>query len=164
MVVGAVVDVVVEGADGLVSLIGNGDACVVREGHGEKAVEAFDAADREHLRLPAVIFAEAEAEEIADGGFDAGVLLAVPVDAEDDALEVIGLAVSDGEPDVRDLTGTICVEHGFCGAGVDVAEVGVGALGVGAGRAMEDVGLLHGEVRLPAGRLRVCTKGECAQG
>jgi hypothetical protein len=110
-----------------------------------------------------VIFAEAEAEEVADGGFDTGALLVVPIDAQDDALQVIGFVVGDGEPDVRNFAGAGGVEHGLGGAGSDAAKVGVGAGGIGAGSAVQHVGLLEGEIRLPAGRLRVSQKGEGAQ-
>ena len=86
--IGLVVDVVIERIDRLLALVGHGDAGMSGERHGEEAVEALDASHRQILRMPAVIFAEAKAEKIADGGLHAGSLFAVPIDAQHDALEV----------------------------------------------------------------------------
>ena len=56
------------------------------------------------------VLAEVEAEEVADGDFDAGFGVAVPVDADDDFFEVIGTGGGDGEPDVGDDAGAGGVE------------------------------------------------------
>ena len=62
------------------------DAEVFMEGHGEAAVEAA-AGHAEVLRGEVRDFAKADAEEVADGGFDRRSIRAVPVDAQDQRLE-----------------------------------------------------------------------------
>src|SRR3954452_11112697 len=111
--------------------------------------------------MPTVIFAQAEAEEVADGRFDTGAGLAIPVDTQDDPLQMVGLAVGDSEPDVGDLAGAIGVQHRLCGAGSDAPGVCVCACWIGTRCAVQDVSLLDREVRLPVGSLRMSTKGQC---
>src|ERR1700722_1112660 len=69
--VGTVVDVVVEGMNRLLALIGNRDSCVMLERHGEVRVQTFLASHGKHCRLPGMIFSQAEAEKVTDGSFNA---------------------------------------------------------------------------------------------
>ncbi len=99
--------------------------------------------------MPAVIFAQTQPEKVAHRGFHAGGRFIVPIDAHDDALEMIRLAGGDGEPDMGDGAGPVRVQHRQGGAGCDGTGIGVGAGGIAAGGAMGNIGLLPGEVRLP---------------
>src|SRR5580658_862784 len=65
-----VVDGEVEAAHALRTVIGDGDARRGCEGHLEICVERLDGSDGEQRRLIDEVFAEAEAEEVADGRFD----------------------------------------------------------------------------------------------
>src|SRR6185312_3245203 len=87
----AIIDIVIEIADRLGAFIGHGDAGMLGEGHWEITVHRFHAAYRQHLRLPAVVGAETEAEEIANWGFHAWRGFAIPIDAQNYSLEMIRL-------------------------------------------------------------------------
>ena len=50
--IGAVIDVVVEAVDRLLTLIGNCDARVLPEWHGEETIQRLDASYRKHFRVP----------------------------------------------------------------------------------------------------------------
>ena len=80
------------------------------ERHGEIAVQRLDRRAVQKRRLVDEILAEIQAEEIAHRSFDAGLGIAVPVDAEHDFLQVIRALRGDREPDVRDDAGPGGVE------------------------------------------------------
>ena len=83
---------------------------MTRERHGEKRIQRLDGTDCQRRRFKLVIFAETLTEEIADGSFDAGRLLAVPVHAQHDGLQMIWIAAGNGAPEVRDLAGAVFIK------------------------------------------------------
>ena len=132
------VDVVVEGVAALVALVGDGDAGRLAEGHRPVAVPAAAVGgDADGQRDEGLVHAVADAEEIADGALDAGMLLAVPVDAQRQQARVEGRLVGDGVPDVGDHARAFQLgQHeraaGLDGAGVAVAVAPVAGAGRGA--------------------------------
>ena len=104
-----VVDVVVEGAAILLPLVLDGDLGALFVGHGPPAVEALPVLGA-HLEGGGDIVVGdpvADAEEVADGNLDAGVLLPVPVCPEHQLPEVPLVAAPDGDPDVLDAAGSL---------------------------------------------------------
>src|SRR6185437_9668034 len=111
MAVGPIVDAVIEGKDWLLSLIRNRDSSMASKRHGEKAVQTLIAANGQHLGFPAVVIPQAKSEEIAYRRLDAGGCFSVPIHAQNDAFEMIGLIVRNGEPDMRYLPRTVDIKH-----------------------------------------------------
>src|SRR5580658_2500305 len=70
--VSTIIDVEIEIADSLRSLVGNGNARVFLEWHGKEAVQSLVRSHRQRNRLIKKIVAQAEPEEIPDGRFHAG--------------------------------------------------------------------------------------------
>ena len=79
-----------------------------------------------------MIGAKSQAEKVADGSFDTGRLFAIPIDAQHNALEMIRLVVGDGEPDMGDRARAIGIQHCEGRARRNLAEISIGALGIGA--------------------------------
>src|ERR1700689_3997628 len=100
------------------------------EGHGKEAVQILYAADRKHLRLPRVVVAEPQAEEIPDRSFHTRCLLAVPVDAQHDPYEMVGFRAVDGKPQVRDQAGTVGIEQREGYPGVNLTIISIGPCGI----------------------------------
>ena len=96
------VEVVVERRHRHLALVAHPDLRRLAERHREERVERLLRAHRQRLRLPHEVLAEPEPEEVADRRLDAGVLLAVPEDAQHQLLEVVALGRGDGEPHVGD--------------------------------------------------------------
>ena len=127
-----VIDVVVEAADRLLAFIRNRHAGVPLIGHGEKRVQAHITADGKQLRLPRIVVSQTQAEEIANRRFHTRGGLAIPIDAQHDTFQVVGLIARDGKPEVRNLAGPIGVEHGEGCAGLNSTRIRIGAGWVGA--------------------------------
>ena len=103
----AVVDVIIEGVDGPRPLVRGRDPARAAEGHIPVAVAGpalRGTGDREGGEVP--VQSVADAEKIADGRFDRGGLLAVPIDAQDDLAAVERLG-GDGRPDMMDGRGPL---------------------------------------------------------
>src|ERR1700761_4393661 len=85
----AVVDVVIKRSDGAFALIGYSDARMLLEGHREKTIQIFYAAYRKHFRLPRIVVTQAKSKEVADRRLYTRRLLAIPVNAQHNSLQVI---------------------------------------------------------------------------
>jgi hypothetical protein len=144
----------------LIAFIADGDPRMARKRHGKEAVQRLDATHRQHQRMPVVIGAKAQPEKVADRRLDAGCRLAVPIDAQDNALQVIRLIVGDGEPDMGNAARPVGVQHRFRHARLDPAPVGVAAGRIGTGGAVQHIGLLARDVGLPAQILRANLGGD----
>src|SRR2546430_1517772 len=126
LVVSAVVHVEVERAHFSWSFVPNRDAGVFLKGHGEKTIQSFIRAHRKRNCLIQKVVAQAKTEEIANGSFDAGRGLTVPVHAQNELLQVIGVVTSDGEPDMTDKARARFVQYGKRIARCDSAKVSIG--------------------------------------
>ena len=108
--------------------------------------------------------AEAETEEIADRGFDAGRVFTVPIYAKDKFFEMEVFGRGDSDPDVRDDARSGDVEQIERSAGSDGASVGVAAAAVITGDVFLQIvmRLREGEKRFRATgtRLRVERRGK----
>ena len=146
------------------AFVGDGNAGVLLKRHGEKGVERFVRRNGERNRLVKKILAEAETEEIADRGFDAGRRFTVPIHAEDKFFEMKVFGRGDGDPDVRDDARSANVEQIERSAGSNGASVGVAAATVITGDAFLQIvmRLREGEKRLrvTGTRLRVERRGK----
>src|SRR5580765_4528283 len=109
----SIVDVVIKRVHLTFAFIRYGDAGMALKGHRKERVQGFVTAHGEHFRLPVFILTKAEAEEVADGCFHTGRWLAVPINAENEALKMIGFGRSNREPDMRYDARPINVENGL---------------------------------------------------
>jgi hypothetical protein len=94
------------------ALVGESEARCTSERHFEIRIQRLDGRHGQQFRLVDVVFAEAEAEEIADGNFDRRCGLAIPPSAQHEVLQMHRIGRVDGEPEVRDDPCTGDVEQG----------------------------------------------------
>src|SRR5579875_2022777 len=92
MTVFLIVDIVIDGLCRLLSFVGESDERMLTERHGEETVQSFFRRDHQRRGMISDVFPQAEAEEIAQGSFDAGRRLMVPVHAQDERLKLPSLA------------------------------------------------------------------------
>ena len=121
------VDVRVECADAVRAFVGDGEARALAVRHGEIAVQRFARRAGDPGAFEVHVVAQVEPEEIAHGRFDAGLVLAVPIAAQDQFLKVVIAVGGDGEPDVRDDACAGLLENVEGRAGCDRAGVGIAA-------------------------------------
>src|SRR5246500_5812158 len=107
-----------------------------------------------------MVYSKTETEEIADRAFHTRIQFAIPVCAQNDALQVIRLRVRNRKPDMRNLARPVCFEHSQPFTRANNAEVVICPSGIGAGSTMRNVGLLLREIGLPSRRLAKCC-GTC---
>src|SRR3954471_2691477 len=84
-----VMDIRVEGVHCFRALVARRDASRPAKRHSEVAVKSFYRRTVQERRLIDVVNAQIQAEEIADGHFDARLSTAVPIHAKHDFLQVI---------------------------------------------------------------------------
>src|SRR5437762_7331063 len=99
------------------------------------------------------MIAEALAEEVADGSFNAGSRFTIPEHAEHECLQMVGITSRDSAPEVRDFAGTVLIEQCERAAGGKLAEVSVASAAIVAGGAVLNVVVRAGEV-IEIGELR----------
>ena len=151
---GAIVNIEIKRVDFVSALIRDEDVCVFLKRHGEKGVERFVRRNGERNGLVKKILAEAETEEIADWGFDAGRGFTVPMHAKDKFFEMKIFGRGDGDPDVRNDARSGDVEQIERSARRNGACVGVAAAAVVTGDAF-----LHIVMRLREGEKRFRVTG-----
>jgi hypothetical protein len=95
-----------------------------------------------------VFVLEAGAEEVADGDFDAGFRVAVPVHAQDELAQVVRRRRVDGDPDVADGAGACDVgqRRGFACFDADGIHIAAGVI-VAGGAVGRDLGAQCGDIR-----------------
>src|SRR5947209_2783750 len=119
------IDIPIQRIDALVPLVGDRNAGVLLERHGEEAVQSFIGPDRHGNGLKEKILSRPQTEEIADWSFNAGAVLSIPVHSHNDSLQVVFLFIGNGEPDLRNLAWSGFVEHRDRFAGGNGAEIGI---------------------------------------
>src|SRR5208282_332309 len=152
--VGLAVNVVIERVQFLLALVFDRDSSVLLKWQREIRVYGVIRRGGERQRLVGEIFPQPEAEEIADGSFDAGRRFAVPIHSDDNFFEVIHFVGCEREPDMRDDARSRLVEDGEGFAGGDGTKIFVAAGAVVTGDAFLDVVVRFGEAGDPVARLR----------
>ena len=77
-----------------------------------------------------MVIAEAKAKEISQRSFDARNRFVVPIDSQHEFLEVVGLGTRNGDPDMRQQPGAICIQKRKNSAGINLAKIRVRASGI----------------------------------
>ena len=96
-----------------------------------------------------MVIAETEAEEIAERNLDAWGSLAVPVHAQNQSFQMIGLGIGNCEPDVREHAGPFHVKNRERSARFNAPKICIAASGVRAGDTLEHIRLGLREIGLP---------------
>ena len=128
-----VVHVVIESAAGDGAVVGDGHEGAVGERHAPEAVEGVARADLDRQAVVLVVAGMPEAEEIANRALDRGTLLAIPIHAEHEVAQVVGVLRGDSDPDVGDGARAFDLGHLAGLARLDgpvLAAVGIAARGV----------------------------------
>src|SRR5579872_946584 len=112
MRVNLIINVEENRVDLVITLVSEGNSRTLIKWHREKTIQGAVGANRERNRMIEKILAKSQAEEVSERSLNAWARLTIPVHAQNQSLQVIGIIVSECDPDVRDHSGTRVVEKG----------------------------------------------------